>query len=191
MKKVALIGILAVNGSAFGAFLGVDYETHAVGENHTAYAFYDYFDFELPDSIGPVELRGATINKAGLEFRPTAGAPAPFALERALSSQAVRLLADPFVFGEKTPIGSVLGLPQALNPDSLAEGAVLQYDISTLIRLWSQAPADSVVPLRVGIVAVPENRELGFWEFFSKEDSPGVRPVIRVLFTPNPSFLLP
>ncbi len=150
-----------------------------------------YLDFELPDSIGPVELRGATINKAGLEFRPTGGAPPPFALEDIISGQAVRLLADPFVFGEKTPIGSALGPPTILDPDSLASGVVVQYDISSLIRLWSQAPPDSAVPLRVGILPLPENRNLGFWEFFSSEDSPGVRPVVRVLFTPNPSFLLP
>lgn len=150
-----------------------------------------YFDFQLPDSIGPIELRGATINKAGLEFRPTAAAPPPFPLQRVITGQAVQLLADPFVFGEKTPIGSPLGLPQILDPDSLAAGVIVQYDISSLLRLWSQTPADSLFPLRIGIIAIPESREFGFWEFFSAEDAPGVRPVVRVLFTPNPSFLLP
>jgi hypothetical protein len=95
------------------------------------------------------------------------------------------------VYGEKTPIGSALGLASTMDPDSLAEGSVVRYDISTLVRSWSAAPRDSVVPLRIGIVHVPENRQLGFWEFFSAEDPPGVRPVVRILFTPDPSFVLP
>ncbi|NNK47825.1 MAG: hypothetical protein HKP01_03030 [Gemmatimonadetes bacterium] len=150
-----------------------------------------YLDFELPDSLGFIRLRGSTINRAAIEFRPT-GAPAePYPLRAAISAQAVRLLADPFVFGEKTPIGSTLGALELLSPDSLASGNTMQYDITSLVRLWSQAPFDSLPPLRVGIVPVPENRQFGFWEFFSREDGPGLRPVVRLLFTPNPSFLLP
>ena len=150
-----------------------------------------YLDFVLPDSLGPVPLRGATINRAAIEFRPTSTPDEPFPLQSTISSQAVRLLADPFVFGEKTPIGNPLGSLQPLNPDSLAGGTTMQYEITQLVALWSRAPLDSVPPLRVGIVAVPENRQFGFWEFFSREDAPGIRPVVRLLFTPNPSFLLP
>lgn len=149
-----------------------------------------YLDFELPDSVDGIELRGSTINRAALEFVPTAAASPPFTLTEALSAQAVRLLADPFQYGEKTPIGQTLGPPQAADPGSLAEGTSLKFDISPLIRLWSQV-SDSIIPLRVGIVPLPENRELAYWEFFSAEDAPGVRPVVRILFTPNPSFLLP
>ena len=47
------------------------------------------------------------------------------------------------------------------------------------------------LPLRVGIVPVPENRQFGYWEFYSREDGAGLRPLVRLLFTPNPSFLLP
>jgi hypothetical protein len=150
-----------------------------------------YLDFELPDSLGFIPLHGATINRVALEFRPTAASADPFALDANIAAQAVRLLADPFEFGEKTPIGAALGDVEFLRPDSLASGSVMQYDITSLIRVWTQAPADSRPFLRVGIIPLPENREFGFWEFFSDEDAPGLRPVVRLLFTPNPSFLLP
>jgi len=150
-----------------------------------------YLEFELPDSLGFIPLHGATINRAALEFRPTAAPADPFALDANIAAQAVRLLADPFEFGEKTPIGATLGDVESLRPDSLASGSVMQYDITSLIRVWTQAPADSLPFLRVGIIPLPENREFGFWEFFSDEDAPGLRPVVRLLFTPNPSFLLP
>lgn len=150
-----------------------------------------YIDFTLPDSLGFIQLRGATINRATLEFRPTGTPPEPFDLRADISAQAVRLLADPFVFGEKTPIGSPLGSLELLRPDSLASGNTMQYDITGLIRLWTQAQQDSIPFLRVGIVPVPENRQFGFWEFYSPEDGPGLRPYVRLLFTPNPSFLLP
>lgn len=150
-----------------------------------------YLDFRLPDSLGFIQLRGATINRAALEFRPTGSPPQPFPLDADIAAQAVRLLADPFVFGEKTPIGAPLGELELLRADSLASGNTMQYDITPLIRLWSQAPFDSVPPLRVGIVPVPENRQFGYWEFYSREDGPGLRPFVRLLFTPNPSFLLP
>jgi len=150
-----------------------------------------YMDFRLPDSLGVIPLRGATINRATLEFRPTAGPPPPFRLETDMFAQAVRLLADPFEFGEKTPIGSALGAQELLRPDSLAAGNTMQYDITALIRLWSEAPVDSVPDLYVGIIPVPENQQFGYWEFFSEEDAAGLRPVVHLLFTPNPSFLFP
>jgi hypothetical protein len=150
-----------------------------------------YVDFQLPDSLGFIQLRGATINRATLEFRPTAAPPEPFPLGADVAAQAVRLLADPFVYAEKTPIGTTLGALQFLRPDSLASGNTMQYDITSLVRLWSLAPVDSVPPFRVGIVPVPEGRQFGFWEFYSREDGPGLRPIVRLLVTPNPSFLLP
>lgn len=150
-----------------------------------------YVDFSLPDSLGLIPLRGATINRATIEFRPTGRPADPFSLEADISSQAVRLLADPFEYGEKTPIGSTLGVQQLFRPDSLASGKTMRYDITSLIRLWSEAPANASPSLRVGIVATPESRQFGFWEFFSREDGPGLRPVVHLLFTPNPSFLLP
>ena len=150
-----------------------------------------YMDFTLPDSLGFIPLRGSTINRATIEFRPTSAPAVPFNLQPDIFAQAVRLLADPFVFGEKTPIGSPLGGQELLRPDSLASGNIMEYDITSLVRLWSLANADSVPPLRVGVVPIPENRQFGFWEFFSAEDGPGLRPVVRLLFTPNPTFLLP
>jgi hypothetical protein len=150
-----------------------------------------YLDFELPDSLGFIQLHGATINRATLEFRPTGAPASPFELNANISAQALRLLADPFVFGEKTPIGNPLGGLELLRPDSLASGNTMQYDITSMIRLWTQAPLDSLPKLRVGVVAIPENKQFGFWEFFSREDGPGLRPVVHLLFTPNPSFLLP
>jgi hypothetical protein len=150
-----------------------------------------YLDFQLPDSLGFIQLRGATINRATLEFRPTAAPDDPFRLSSDLAAQAVSLLADPFVFGEKTPIGPPLGDLELLSPDLLASGNAMQYDITALIRFWTQVSADALPFLRVGIIPVPENRQFGFWEFFSREDTPGLRPVVHLLFTPNPSFLLP
>ena len=150
-----------------------------------------YMDFVLPDSLGFIPLRGSTINRATLEFRPTAAPSEPFDLKADIFAQAARLLADPFVFGEKTPIGSPLGDQELLRPGSLASGNTMQYDITSLVRRWSLANADSVPPLRVGIIPIPENRQFGFWEFFSEEDGPGLRPVVHLLFTPNPTFLLP
>jgi hypothetical protein len=115
----------------------------------------------------------------------------PFALAGELGSQTVRLLADPFVFGEKTPIGGTLGAPALLDPDSLAAGTVVSYDITAFVAAWSAVSADSVPLLRVGIIPFPENRAFGYWEFYSVEDADGLRPAVRILFTPNPSFLLP
>ena len=150
-----------------------------------------YLDFTLPDSIGLAELRGAIINKAALEFLPAAPPVEPFALVDTITAQAVRLLADPFEFGEKTPVGATLGLPAILNPDSLADGNGIQFDITREVVRWSAAPADSAPVLRIGVVPLPEGGQLGFWEFFSAEDDSGLRPAVRILFTPNPSFLLP
>jgi hypothetical protein len=150
-----------------------------------------YLDFQLPDSIGPIALRGSTVNRATIEFRPTAAPPEPFDLNADISAQAVRLLADPFVYGEKTPIGTPLGNLELLWPDSLASGNTMQYDITSYVRLWSLSSPDSLPVLRVGIVPVPENGQFGYWEFFSAEDAPGLRPVVHLLVTPNPSFLLP
>jgi hypothetical protein len=150
-----------------------------------------YMTFELPDSLGPLELRGATINRATLEFRPTSAPPEPFPLRENGFAQAVRLLADPFVYGEKTPVGQLLGGQLLLRPDSLASGNTMQYDITALVRFWSQAPIDSIPDFAVGILPVPENRQFGYWEFFSAEDGPGLQPVVHLLFTPNPSFLFP
>lgn len=150
-----------------------------------------YLDFQLPDSLDFFRLRGAVINKAAIEFVPTAAAAEPFRMSQFLSSQAVRLLADPFQYGEKTPIGVTLGAQVPLEPDSLASGKIARYEITNLLRFWSQSETAVAPPLRVGLAPVPANRELGFWEFFSVEDGAGVRPVVRILYTPNPSFLLP
>ncbi|MDP2470204.1 MAG: hypothetical protein Q8W46_05050 [Candidatus Palauibacterales bacterium] len=150
-----------------------------------------YVQFQLPNTLGLIPLRGATINRATLEFRPTAAPPDPFALTGNISAQPFRLLADPFVYGEKTPIGAALGPSELLRPDSLANGNTMEFDITPLIKLWTQISPDSTTVLRIGIVSSPENQQSGYWEFFSSEDGAGLRPIVHLLFTPNPSFLLP
>jgi len=168
-----------------GIWFGID----SAGES---VVFYIAETGELRTSMHPegtlfVSFGGGSVNVTSANV-----VNGSFELRGALAAQAVRLLADPFVYGEKTPIGSTLGDLASLDPDSLASGVSMQYDITSLIRAWTLIPSEAAFfPLRVGIVPVPENRQFGFWEFFSREDGPGLRPVVHLLFTPNPSFLLP
>jgi hypothetical protein len=102
------------------------------------------------------------------------------------------LLADPFVVGPKTPIGLSLGPNVVLNPTTITEdGAELAMSITPLVFAWAASPPDSLTVLRVGLQALPEGRDPGFWRFGSAEDVPALRPSVRMLVTPTVPFRLP
>jgi len=151
-----------------------------------------YLDFELPDTWQGLQLKGSTINAASLVFRPGPPAPIPFLLEFPLEIRSFLLLADPFVVGPKTPIGATLGPNVLLDPDAMTEDdAELVMSITGLVFAWSLAPADSLTVLRVGLQALPEGRDPGFWRFGSAEDAPELRPSVRLLVTPRVPFTAP
>ncbi len=151
-----------------------------------------YLDFELPDTWQGLQLKGSTINAASLVFRPGPPAPIPFLLEFPLEITSFLLLADPFVFGPKTPIGPALGPNVLLDPDTITEdGADLVLSITGLVLAWSLSSADSLTVLRVGLQALPEGRDPGFWRFGSAEDAPEFRPFVRLLVTPRVPFTAP
>ncbi|MBK5098275.1 MAG: hypothetical protein JJE01_10865, partial [Gemmatimonadetes bacterium] len=132
------------------------------------------------------------INTASLVFRPGPAAPVPFLLEYPLEITVFRLLADPFVVGPKTPIGATLGPNVLLDPDAMVEDdAELVMSITPLVQVWSLAQADSLTVLRVGLQALPEGRDPGFWRFGSAEDIQALRPSVRMLVTPTVPFRLP
>ncbi len=151
-----------------------------------------YLDFELPDTWQGLQLKGSTINAASLVFRPGPPAPIPFLLEFPLEITSFLLLADPFVFGPKTPIGPTLGPNVLLDPDTITEdGEELVLSITGLVLAWSLSSADSLTVLRVGLQALPEGRDPGFWRFGSAEDAPELRPFVRLLVTPRVPFTAP
>jgi hypothetical protein len=151
-----------------------------------------YLDFELPETWQGLQLRGSMINAASLIFRPGPAAPIPFELEFPLEIAVYRLLADPFVVGPKTPIGAPLGPNVVLNPGTITEaGAELAMSITPLVLAWSSSEPDSLTVLRVGLQALPEGRDPGFWRFGSAEDAPALRPSVRMLVTPTVPFRLP
>jgi hypothetical protein len=151
-----------------------------------------YLQFELPEMWEGIQLKGSTINAASLVFRPEPAPPVPFRLEAPVEVVNYQLLADPFELGPKTPIGGVLGPPEILDPDAMAEqGAEFALSITPLVLVWSFAPPDSLDVLRIGVQAAPEGRNLGFWRFGSAEDVESLRPSLRMLVTPRVPFRLP
>ena len=151
-----------------------------------------YLDFELPDTWQGLQLKGSIINAASLIFRPGPAAPIPFELEFPLEIAVFQLLADPFVVGPKTPIGLSLGPNVVLHPATIAEdGAELAMSITPLVFAWAASPPDSLTVLRVGLQALPEGRDPGFWRFGSAEDVSALRPSVRMLVTPTVPFRLP
>lgn len=150
-----------------------------------------YVDFALPERVAGIELRGSTINRATVEFRPSAEPPPPFPLGEPTAALSFRLLSDPFVDGEKTPIGETLEALAVLDPDSLASGATLSLTITELVQLWSAADPDSVPRLWIGFRPNPESVQFGYWEFGSAEDASTVQPVVRLLVSPRTVFRLP
>jgi hypothetical protein len=150
-----------------------------------------YMRFRLPESVGKVDLRGATVNRASIVLRPEPTEPEPFRLADPLTVSPFRLLGDPFEYGEKTPIGGIVGGLVVLNPDSLATGKELVVPMTGLVQLWSAANPDSIAELDVGIEALPEGRDPGFWSFGSVTSAPALRPSVRLLVTPRAAFVLP
>jgi len=147
-----------------------------------------YVDFDLPAQIGGIPLVGSTINHAELDFEPLPPPAEPFALERPLASRIMTLLADPFVFGAKTPIGSSPLRFTPLDPDSLSGGRMIRLDITLLVV---SAVRNGDLNIRIGLRGVPDAQALGFWEFGSEESPPELRPRLRIVLTPPPVFPVP
>jgi hypothetical protein len=151
-----------------------------------------YLDFELPEVWEGLQLKGSTINAAALVLRPKSPPPDPFRLGAPVDAIAFQLLADPFEFGPKTPIGGILGPPALLDPEALVEDdAELVLSITPLALVWSFAPPDSLDVLRIGIQSSPEGADLGSWSFGSAEDVSALRPSVRMIVTPRVPFRLP
>lgn len=152
-----------------------------------------YFVFRPPDTVEGVPLRGARVNRAELVFHPVSESGSPFRPAVVLSTLATELLADPFRFGPRTPIGASVGdrRVRPLDPDSLAAGRPLEVRVSELLQTWASAPPDSIDRFRVGMRPVPDGQDLGFWEFGSVEAADGQKPVLRLLITPPTDFELP
>ncbi|MFQ5678810.1 MAG: hypothetical protein ACE5HP_05060 [Gemmatimonadota bacterium] len=147
-----------------------------------------YVVFRLPETLGGIPLRDATINHARLVFRPLGAPPASFVPSQALVARGVQLLGDPFQQGPKTPIGPVLPGFIVLDPDSLAVGRPLEVDVTTLVseQALSDDPPSSI---RIAIRGQPDAQDFGFWDFGSAEHpNPLARPQLLVILTPPPSF---
>ena len=147
-----------------------------------------YVEFVTPDLVEGVPLARAQINYAELVFQPLAAPAGPFALERTLTGRQVTLLADPFVFGAKTPVGAAPASFASLDPDSLAAGVPIRLNITSLL---AAAVGDSSARIRLGLRPEPDAQTLGFWEFGSIEAPPALRPRFRIILTPPVEFELP
>ena len=187
--------LIAVARSPAGSTVIFDPETPDPGQTSRLAGLPSsriYLDFELPDTWQGLQLKGSMINAASLVFRPGPPAPIPFLLEFPLEITAFQLLADPFVVGPKTPIGATLGPTVLLNPDTITEDdAELVLSITPYVLAWSLGPVDSLTVLRVGVQALPEGRDPGFWRFGSAEDVQELRPTVRLLVTPRVPFRNP
>ncbi len=149
-----------------------------------------YVRFELPDTLAGVQLRGSRINRASLLFRSIGTPPAPFATTDTLLASVFDLLADPFELGAKTPVGMNFGNFIELDPERLAAGGEQDINVTQLIQLWASASPDSLPELRIGIRALPEGEDIGFWEFGSIDDAANA-PRLELLVTPPTEFDVP
>jgi hypothetical protein len=147
-----------------------------------------YIDFDVPTSIDGVSLEGTVINHAELAFMPLPPPDAPFPLEKILASRQVKVLADPFVFGEKTPIGTSPLTFEPLSGDSLAIGRPLRYDVTLLIL---RAIRSGELTIRLAFRGDPDGQTFGFWEFGSVEAIAALQPRLRIILTPPPKFEVP
>jgi hypothetical protein len=147
-----------------------------------------YIDFRIPESIDGIALKGAVINHAELLFQPLPPPAVPFPLEDVLQTRQVKLLADPFVFGEKTPIGTSPLSFVSLSSDSLTAGRPARYDITLLVL---QAIQQNKPTIRLGFRGDPDGQTFGFWEFGSIESASDLQPKFRVILTPAPKFEVP
>lgn len=152
-----------------------------------------YFVFRPPDSVQDVALRGAHVNRAELVFHPVSEPDGAFRPVSSLTSLAIRLLADPFRYGPRTPVGDAVGERRALtlDPDSLSAGGPLRVRVDDLIQAWAASPEDSIDGFRVAVRPVPDGQDLGFWDFGSAGAADGLRPELRLLITPPTDFELP
>lgn len=156
-----------------------------------------YFVFRPPDSIQGVPIRGAQVNRAELVFHPVSDPDSPFRPPVVLTAVPTELLADPFLYGARTPIGNPVGDSRpsvaavALDPDSLGAGRPLTMEVTGLVQSWASAPPDSIDEFRVGVRPFPDGQDLGFWEFGSAEAAEGMKPELRILITPPTDFTLP
>lgn len=150
-----------------------------------------YLEFLPPDTVEGVALRGGTINRAELVFRPLPAPVSPFAMRISATAAAIDLAGDPFETGPKTPIGPTLGGGvRTLEPDSLAAGAPLRFDITSLMTSWAAAP-DSFGTFTVGVRLQPDAQTVGFWEMGSVTSEPALQPFVRVVLTPPTDFDVP
>ena len=150
-----------------------------------------YLEFLPPDTVNGVALTGGTINRAEIVFRPLGPPPEPFRLESASTVSIVDLAGNPFTVGPKAPIGGALtGGTRTVTPDSLAAGAPVRFEFTTLMTRWAAAP-DSFGTFTVGVRYQPDAQTLGFWDFGSVEASEELRPFVRIVLTPPPDFDIP
>lgn len=147
-----------------------------------------YTAFRPPREIDGARLVGSTVNRAEIVF-PPAPDPGPFGLPGPVTASALRLAADPFELGLKTPVGDTISGAGGfvLEPDSLAAGRPLRFEITDLLRAWASNP-DSAGDLRVGVRLRPDAQTVGFWEFGSASSGAGIRPFLRVVVTPPSDF---
>lgn len=147
-----------------------------------------YTAFRPPEQIDGVRLVGGTINRAEIVFPPAPTPAAPFALEGSATASGIRLAADPFELGARTPIGDTLPAGTVtLDPDSLSAGRPLRFAFTELLRRWASNP-DSAGDLRVGVRLRPDAQTIGFWEFGSAASSAEIRPFLRIVVTPSSDF---
>ncbi len=150
-----------------------------------------YVTFDPPDSLDGIPLLGAVVNHAELVFHPLPPPAEPYLMERSVAVRPVTLLADPFEFGSKTPIGSTPAAFTVLEPDSLAVGEPFRVDVTVLVANALFVEADSIGQVRLGLRAEPDGQTVGFWEFGSVEATAGLRPELVIIVTPPPRFGIP
>jgi hypothetical protein len=150
-----------------------------------------YVTFEPPDSLDGIPLLGSAVNHAELVFHPLPPPTEPYVMERNVAVRPVTLLADPFEFGAKTPIGSTPATFTLLEPDSLAIGEPFRVDVTALVAGALFVEADSIGQVKVGLRAEPDGQAVGFWEFGSVEAGAGLRPELVLVLTPRPTFGVP
>lgn len=150
-----------------------------------------YLSFRPPLEVDGERIEGSTVNRAEIVLRPASPPSEPFALAHTVDAAAVRLLADPFELGPGTPIGGALeGGNITLDPDSLAAGSAIRFELTDEITRWASNP-DSAGSLGVAVLLRPDAQTLGFWEFGSSSSAAGLQPFLRVLFTPRTEFDVP
>ena len=143
-----------------------------------------YFQFTPPDTIDGIPVRGSTINHAQLIFHPLESPEEPFVLERLIGGRPVELLKDPFLLAERTPIGTPSPEVFPLDPDSLANGRPITFNITPVMLRQASLPPDSFETVRLGLRADPDAQSFGYWEIGSEEAPEGYRPEFLIILTP-------